>query len=268
MDFGKVIFMTDLDGTLLTDDKRILDKDMAAIDRFRAGGGLFTAATGRGYSMAKSMAEKLRLDIPAVVFNGAAVFDFNADKFLWRCEMRGAARKYIERLAERFKGLLGVEVLAEHTVYVPFMNKTEREHLALEKVIPKEIRLSDIPDGGWLKALFAAESEVLDEVQRFTEEEGMDEVHWVRSAPIYYECLPKGVDKSAGFERLIELVGAKERFTAAAGDFMNDTAMIRKADLGAAVANAPKQVRDAADIVVCDNNSGAIAEIIAHIEKL
>ena len=51
-----MIFMTDLDGTLLTDDKRILDKDMAAIERFRAGGGIFTAATGRGYAMARRVA--------------------------------------------------------------------------------------------------------------------------------------------------------------------------------------------------------------------
>ena len=59
MDFSKVILMTDLDGTLLTDDKRILPLDLEAIERFRAGGGLFTMATGRGYSMAKHIADKL-----------------------------------------------------------------------------------------------------------------------------------------------------------------------------------------------------------------
>ena len=75
MDFSKVIIMTDLDGTLLTDDKKILPQDMEAIKRFRAGGGLFSVATGRGYSMARSVVEKLELDIPAVLFNGAAVFD-------------------------------------------------------------------------------------------------------------------------------------------------------------------------------------------------
>lgn len=64
MDFSKVILMTDLDGTLLTDDKRILPLDLEAIERFRAGGGLFTMATGRGYSMAKHIADKLRLDCP------------------------------------------------------------------------------------------------------------------------------------------------------------------------------------------------------------
>ncbi len=87
MDFSKVILMTDLDGTLLTDDKRILTEDLAAINHFRDGGGIFTMATGRGYSMARSIAEKLTLDTPAVLFNGAAVFDFRQDKFLWRCEI-------------------------------------------------------------------------------------------------------------------------------------------------------------------------------------
>lgn len=49
---------------------------------------------------------------------------------------------------------------------------------------------------------------------------------------------------------------------------MNDTAMIQKANLGVAVMNALDSVKAAADIVVCDNNSGAISEIIDYIEKL
>ncbi len=52
MNFKNVIIMTDIDGTLVTDEKKILPKDMEAINRFRAGGGIFTLATGRGYSMA------------------------------------------------------------------------------------------------------------------------------------------------------------------------------------------------------------------------
>ena len=267
MDFGKVIFMTDLDGTLLTDDKRILEKDMSAIERFRAGGGIFTIATGRGYAMAKPVAEKLRLDVPAVVFNGAAVFDFSLDSFLWQCSMGAQAREYITRITGAFPDGFGVEVLHEHTIFVPFMNKWEREHLDLEKIVPEERLLSDIPDGGWLKVLFAGEPKLLDELEQFVADEEMTEVQWVRSAPMYFECLPKGVDKSAGFARLIELLGAEERFSVAAGDFMNDTAMITMADLGAAVASAQESVKQAADIVVCDNNSGAISEIIDYIER-
>lgn len=268
MDFGKVIFMTDLDGTLLTDDKRILEKDMAAIERFRAGGGIFTVATGRGCAMAKPIAEKLGLAYPAVVFNGAAVFDFARDRFLWQCEIGRRAREYITRLTERFPGKLGVEVLHEQSIFVPFINQTEREHLALEKLIPNEKPLSEIPDGGWLKVLFAAEPEVIDKLCDFVKEAGFDDAQWVRSAPVYFECLPKEIDKSAGFKKLIELLGAGDRFTVAAGDFMNDTHMIQEADLGAAVASAQPCVKEAADLVVCDNNSGAISEIIDYIERI
>ncbi len=268
MDFGKVIFMTDLDGTLLTDDKRVLPEDMEAIDRFRKGGGIFTMATGRGYDMAKPVAKKLKLDVPAVVFNGTAVFDFNEDKFLWHCSIGKNAADYINRILKRF-GDIGVEVLMEQKIYVPFMNKTERDHLNLEKITPIECPVEEIPKDDWLKVLFAAEPSVLDETEKFVRGSDMaDEVEWMRSQPMYFECLPKGIDKSYGFKKLIEILDAGDRFTVAAGDYNNDIAMIKTADLGVAPASALSEVKEAADLIVCDNNSGAIAEIIRHIEKL
>lgn len=268
MDFSKVILMTDLDGTLLTDDKRILPEDMAAIDRFRKGGGIFTMATGRGYAMAKSIADKLALDVPAVLFNGAAVFDFRQDKFLWRCEIGERAVDIINRIAARYPDV-GVEVLQEHTVYVPFLNETEQWHLDLEKVQPDIRTLEDIPSGGWLKVLFAYPPEKMDGLEQFVRESPeLQDVQWVRSAPMFFECLPKGIDKSAGFRELIRIVGAQDRFTVAAGDFMNDLAMIKQADLGAAVGSAQPEVKAGADILLCDNNSGAMAQLIDYIERL
>lgn len=154
MDFSKVILMTDLDGTLLTDDKRILPLDLEAIERFRAGGGLFTMATGRGYSMAKHIADKLRLDCPAVVYNGAAVYDFRQEKFLWQCEIGSRAADIIKRVAERYPDI-GVEVLRGNVVHVPFLNDTEQWHLNLENVQADWSKLENIPQDGWLKVLFA-----------------------------------------------------------------------------------------------------------------
>ena len=49
---------------------------------------------------------------------------------------------------------------------------------------------------------------------------------------------------------------------------MNDTHMLQTADLGAAVANAQPSVKEAADIILCDNNSGAISALIDHIEAM
>lgn len=277
MNFNNVIFMTDLDGTLLTDDKRILDRDMAAIERFRKGGGLFTAATGRGYAMARRVAvDQLRLDsldMPAVLFNGAGVYDFRQDKFLWRCEVGSFAKDYIRKILDRYCehhsiADIGLEILLEREVYVPFINDTERMHLDMESVSPKFVLSDEIPEKGWLKFLFAGTPEVLDEVEKIARCGDFPDVQWVRSQSIFFEGLPKGVDKSRGFAELIRLVGAEDRFSVAAGDYLNDKAMIENADLGAAVGNAHPDVRAAADIVVCDNNSGAVSEIIDHIERL
>ena len=268
MDFSKVILMTDLDGTLLTDDKRILPQDLEALERFRAGGGLFTMATGRGYSMAKHIADKLRLDCPAVVYNGAAVYDFRQEKFLWQCEIGSRAADIIKRVAERYPDI-GVEVLRGNVVHVPFLNDTEQWHLNLENVQADWSKLENIPQDGWLKVLFAYPPEKMDELQHYIERSPeFSGVHWVRSAPMFFECLPEGIDKAAGYKQLIKAIGAEDRFTVAAGDFMNDLAMIQSADLGAAVANAQPSVREAADIVLCDNNSGAMASLIEHIEKM
>ncbi|MBD5111232.1 MAG: Cof-type HAD-IIB family hydrolase [Ruminococcaceae bacterium] len=268
MDFGKVIFMSDLDGTLLTDDKKVLERDLRAIERFREGGGLFTVATGRGYSMAKRVVNELNVDLPCVVFNGAAVFDYKIDRFLWQCEIGSQAREYIRRITDMFPGKLGIEVLHKQTVFVPFLNQTEQEHLEMENVIPDRRDLDEIPEGGWLKFVIAAEPEDLDELQKVVESGDFTDAQWVRSAPHYYECLPKGVDKSRGYAELIKILGAKERFSVAAGDYNNDLALIQKANLGCAVANALPNVKQSADLVVCDNNSGAIAEIIDYIESL
>ena len=50
----KLLF-TDLDGTLLTDDKRILDADMAAIDAMLSRGHKLVLCTGRPLTSAKQL---------------------------------------------------------------------------------------------------------------------------------------------------------------------------------------------------------------------
>jgi hypothetical protein len=46
-DFSKYIIATDLDGTFFNDHSQFVSRNVEAIKRFCAGGGLFTLATGR-----------------------------------------------------------------------------------------------------------------------------------------------------------------------------------------------------------------------------
>lgn len=268
MNFENVIIMTDIDGTLVTDDKQILDCDREAIDRFRSGGGTFSLATGRGYSMAKPIADRVALDVPAVIFNGSAVYDFTQGKFLWHSSLEHDSKLVLKDILARFPDM-GCEVLCAEEVYVPSMNEVERQHLAYENVTPVLCGVDDIP-GDWLKILLAYPPDriqtVIDYIQ--SKPEHLKNAHWVRSEIHYYEMLPEGVNKGSGFKRLLELLNRPSAFTVGVGDYNNDIELIRDADLGIAVASAQEAAKEVADHIVCDNNSGAIAEVINYIEKL
>ncbi len=269
MKFDNVIIMTDLDGTLLTDDKKITEKDMNAINRFRREGGIFTLATGRGYSMAKPVAERVGLDVPAVIFNGSAVYDFQRDKFLWHSSLKTSSRDIVKELIKNFPDI-AIEVLCEEKVYVPSINRIERQHLALESVQPIMCGVDEIKNDDWLKVLIAYPPEKIQAVIDFVNvrPDYLANAHWVRSEIHYYEMLPEGVNKGSGFGQLLRIMGKTDAFTVGVGDYNNDIELIRDARLGVAVASAQQAAKDIADLVVCDNNSGAIAEVIDYIERL
>lgn len=269
MNFENVIIMSDLDGTLLTDEKKILPKDMDAINRFRDGGGIFTLATGRGYSMAKPVAKRVGLDVPAVIFNGSAVYDFKQDKFLWHSALNSNAEEIVKELIKAFPDI-AIEVLCEDKVYVPSINRIERNHLALENVQPILCNVDDINEESWLKVLIAYPPETIQNIIDYVNArpDYLDSAHWVRSEIHYYEMLPVGVNKGSGFQQLLRLMGKEDAFTVGIGDYNNDIELIQLSKLGVAVSSAQDEVKKAADYVVCDNNSGAISEVVEYIEKL
>lgn len=267
MDFKNVILMTDLDGTLLTDDKRIDARDLEAIARFREKGGLFTAATGRGIAMARSVIEKIGINIPCVIFNGAAVYDFRKREFLWHSDMPPCAADYIRILEGAFPDI-GIEILHAESVYVTDYNQTVAEHMAIEGIEPIRCTLEEAPKENWLKVLIAYPPERIGEIIGFTQKNCAAGVNWVHSSPMYYEMLPEGISKGYGYRKLLERLGRDDLFTVAVGDYGNDYDMVRSADFGAAVANAQEAVKRAAKVVLRDNNHAPISQLIGIIEKI
>jgi hypothetical protein len=265
MKFKNTLLITDADGTLLTDDKRILDCDKAAIARFINNGGVFTIATGRGVTLARMVVQELGgLDCPAVIFNGAAVYDYKQEEFLFKCSLCESGKAYVETLMKQFEDI-GVEILINDLVYVTNTNDYEEKHLALGNINPIRCDYSEVPANGWIKVLLVDEPARIDRVVEFVRANVCADVHVVRSAPMYFEVLPHGINKGTGFKKLIELMKLDGYYVVAAGDFMNDLEMIQMADLGVAAGNAEQIVKDAADLVVCDNNSGIVCEILQYL---
>lgn len=78
----KTLYISDMDGTLLNSDKEVSAFTESIINAFVAGGGHFTVATARSPASCVKILSGLNLDVPAVLMNGAVVYDLKAGKYV------------------------------------------------------------------------------------------------------------------------------------------------------------------------------------------
>ena len=250
------MLITDLDGTLLPASKEISVADAAAISQFRAKGGKFAIATGRTLQAAQRYLKKLQPNIPVILFNGAAIYDPVAEKWLYTEELPPEAAAITRQVLEAFPDV-SAEILRTDGTYVSRMTPYEKEHLEICQVEPILAMPEEIPHG-WLKALFAIAPERMPDLIAYFQEQNWTCADFVQSEARFYEMLPKGVTKGSALRRYRTICGAESWHIVAAGDFDNDLDMLRVADTSACPSNI--QLMHS-----CEEN--AIAELIYRLSK-
>ncbi len=78
----RTLFVTDLDGTLLTKEGRVSAYSRNAINSLIDGGMLFTYATARAALSAYRAVEGLNVRLPVILYNGGLIYDFVRDETL------------------------------------------------------------------------------------------------------------------------------------------------------------------------------------------
>lgn len=263
-DLSNVILITDLDGTLLPENKVLFQKDLDAIKRFRADGGRFTIATGRTLQSAIKYIKELEIDIPVILYNGSLIYDVSCEKVMFTDVLPDCAIDIGEELFQFMKNP-GGEVLRLDNIYIVCNNEYEEYHTRICQVEPVYTTLDEVPKGDWFKVLFATEPSLITELEEYIKTKNYP-VDFVRSHDIFIEMLPKGSSKGAALKEYLKLMGMENFKVYAAGDYHNDIEMIQTADIGVATANAQEDVKNAADIVLeRTSDEGAIAELIDRI---
>lgn len=161
---GKLL-VCDMDGTLLNSSSKISEGNIKAIERFVAGGGLFTVATGRMEKSVLPYLDVLPVNVPAIVYNGAAIYDFKAGRILWQADLdravAGAVRDTIERFPE-----IGVQVYHGGRSYFVRENKYTEAHRIREHFEPVRTDLDGVP-APWFKIIIAWDPPKLKDVEDF-----------------------------------------------------------------------------------------------------
>ena len=263
--FEKILLATDLDGTLLKNDKSISKENLEAIEYFRSKGGKFTFITGRVPSAAKHIYDILKTDIPAGCINGGGIYDYVNEKMLWTQTLDKSAFELIDFAEKRFESI-GTEVVLWNKAYFSKKNAFTEKHRIDEKFEDLTLNYRDVKED-ISKILFADEGEVLEKLEELIKAHPLAEnFSFLRTDEHYFEILPKGTDKSNAMEKIAKECGAK--ITVAAGDNDNDALMLKKADVGFAVSNATEKTKSCADFITVSNEEHAIAKVIEKLENM
>lgn len=69
----KILYITDLDGTLLGSNAKTSEYTNQVINELTSKGMLFSYATARSYHTARKVTEGMNAKIPIIVYNGSAI---------------------------------------------------------------------------------------------------------------------------------------------------------------------------------------------------
>ena len=265
--FEGILICTDLDGTLLRNDKSISKTNLNAIEYFKSEGGYFTFITGRMPYFVKSIYETVKPNAPLGCGNGGAVYDLKKMEYVSYIELSKEAMELVRAVDEAVEDV-GIQVYTLDGIYFSRDNSA-MEHFRALTGMPNVVKHYDDVTEVVTKIVFGDMRE--EAIQRIKEvldnHPKSAKFDYIRSEKTLYEILPKGVNKGSVLPEFSKYLGVKPSHIIGVGDYNNDVEMIKQAGVGIAVSNATEAAKAVADYITVSNEDDAIAQIISDIEN-
>lgn len=260
---------TDLDGTLLRDDRSVSPRTRAALAAARAAGVVVVPVTARQPIGLRILTEDAGFTEWAVCSNGSLGVHLGTGEVLFEESLPVAAQqRLVAALAERLPGLVHVSVrdagegfiaqagyaaLAtydDHKRDLPAMGAHTLEEVLAEPSLKLVVRHPEVP----ALELFELVSGL-----------GHQDVAVTHSGAPFVEVMAPVVSKAWGVARLCEWLGVAREDVVAFGDAHNDVEMLRWAGHGVAMAHAVPEARAVADEVTASNADDGVAVVLERL---
>lgn len=265
---GNKAFFTDLDGTLLNDQKQVSPGNRAAINALRKAGHHIVITTGRPLVSAIKQAQALDLvgeKSILIAFNGGVLYDLEKQTVIERTEL---PLSYVfDLFDEANRRELQVQTYTETKVVAE--PRCENDILSLYckrinmayEIYPNIRMLTRNPE-----KVLLIDLESRKRLDQFIEEVSpsfRDILDFRYSSKEYLEIVLNGVNKGSAILRVAEYLGIDPENTVAAGDAENDIPMLAAAHYGIAMKNSfPEVLAQIPLVTENDNNHDGVAEII------
>src|SRR5947209_5374236 len=258
------LVISDVDGTLVTHDKRLTDGARRAVQRLLVAGIGFTITSSRPPAGMRFLIEPLGITLPIGPFNGSSIVDPQLKVIEQHLIPADAARRSIE-LLEQF----GVDVWL-------FTNEQWIVRRDDGKYVPHEqntIRFDPTFAADfepWLTSACkivaaSADAPLLERCEKAMQAALGTKASAVRSQSYYLDITPPGQNKGTFVEAMARRLNIPTAAIATIGDMQNDLAMFKVSGLSIAMGNATDDVKRQATNATGSNDEEGFAGAIEMI---
>lgn len=262
----KILF-TDLDGTLLNDQKQISAGNLAAIHMALENGHKIVISTGRALASAKKQAETLGLIMPGcyiIAFNGACIYDIHEKKVIFS---ETIPLDYVYHLFEEAHKL-NIHIQTYDDTQV--LTESENDDLfrychntGMEYKVISSVRSELIFSPYKVLVIDYQHHEPLVQFQEQIRTWAEGKIDFYFSCNELLEIVAPDISKGNAIIRLCELLQIPLEATISAGDADNDISMLQTTHTSVVMKNAdPHMHAYATYITEQDNNHDGVAEAI------
>lgn len=269
----KTLYVTDLDGTLMRDDKIISDESVAILNRLIDQGIFLTYATARSLDSASEITKNISFHLPVIIRNGTILADPQSKKEI-EISMFG------EELQDIRQALADTTIPGFATAYwgasevklclTGRTNKGFQDYLQNHSA-DRRIHMVDTEDKLYegktcYFTFIAPKNELLPLYERVKHIEGINCIFQQdKYRPEYWlELCPGNATKASAIQRVKQLCGCQRVIVF--GDSANDISMFQMADEAYATKNAIDELKEIATGIIESNNADGVAKWLeAHL---
>lgn len=245
-----LLIVFDLDGTLVDDALQVKEADLKSIERVRQFGVKATVATGRTFDSALPFVEKLRIELPVIICNGAAIIEPTTGKLLYQRSIPAEMmRTVLSKTADYDLDILIYTDPVKGSPCTNLLNLRLSDFILLEGI--EEVELNDLTEvvrrKPVVKVQVVGKTEELSDLR--TSILSVDsKVSMVMTKDDYLEIMPPGTSKGESLRELCSFLKMPLAHTLCFGDGRNDIELLRFAGIGVAMANAHDDLKQSADL--------------------
>ncbi len=262
--FDGILLLSDLDGTLLTSTRIVSPENLEALRYFMAEGGRFSVATGRSKPGMEHFLEYLPINAPAVIYNGAVVYDFEAGCPVWQRPLGERGLDLFRLVQAEFPGA-GLETYEMDTAYALTDNPISRRHFENVKMRWQLVQPEEVPQP-WVDMLLLEQEDRLAKIKARLEEQFPGQFFLQYSDKEFLEVLHPEANKGAAALALCDYLGCKKENLYTVGDGRNDIQLLTCTPNAYAPANAEPEVKALCPRMLPHHNDHAIAALIAELD--